>query len=161
MLWWPEAVRTAAAAGRSDIATRLVDDALGWSWCLREVRETLTALRAETGGDLEAAVCHYAQAAAGWEEWVFPYEQGQSCLRLGHCLVTLGRAKDAAGPLRKAREIFVRLHAGPALSTTCDLIERAGGRARRLPQRTRRAPACPEPGQGPRPASPRNPPGQP
>ena len=127
MLWWPEAVRTAASAGRKDIAIRLVDDALDWSWCLREVRETLTALRAETGGDLEAAVRHYAQAAAGWEEWVFPYEQGQSCLRLGHCLVTLGRAKDAAGPLRKAWEIFVRLHAGPALSTTRDLIERAGG----------------------------------
>ena len=57
-------------------------------------------------------------AAAGWRDFCVPYEEGHALLGQGRCLVALGRAPEAAGPLAAAREIFARRGAKPALGDT-------------------------------------------
>jgi hypothetical protein len=52
-----------------------------------------------------------------------PYEEAQALLGRGRCLLALGRAPEAAQPLREAREIFARLGARPALEETDALLE--------------------------------------
>ncbi len=44
------------------------------------------------------------------------------CLGEGRCLVALDRTREAAAVLDRARSIFVRLKAKPALAETDDLL---------------------------------------
>lgn len=47
-----------------------------------------------------------------------PYGVAHALLGQGRCLVTLGRAHEAAKPLEQARVVFERLGAMPALEET-------------------------------------------
>ena len=46
-------------------------------------------------------------------------------LGLGRCLVSLGRAREADQPLRRAREQFASLGAAAALAETDTLLQQA------------------------------------
>ena len=72
----------------------------------------------EAEGRHEIAADMFTDAAARWQEFGVPYEEAQALLGQGRCLVTLGRAPEAAAPLAAAREIFARLGAGPRSTET-------------------------------------------
>jgi class 3 adenylate cyclase/tetratricopeptide (TPR) repeat protein len=118
----PEAVRTALAGGGDKLAARLADGIEPVLPIQRNVLTTTQGLLAERRGECEAAAVRFAAAAAGWHAFEVPYEEAQALLGQGRCLLTLGRAPDAAAPLAAAREIFARLGARPALAETDALL---------------------------------------
>jgi class 3 adenylate cyclase/tetratricopeptide (TPR) repeat protein len=120
-----EMVRVACAAGDAALGVRLVD-LVEPTFPYHE--HALTAARAildEVRGDLEAAAAGYAEAEARWEAFGVVPERGHALLGLGRCALALERPAEAAGALRGAREIFVRLGAKPALAEADRLLERA------------------------------------
>jgi hypothetical protein len=80
------------------------------------------ALLAEARGEHRAAA-RFSAAAASLGSCGVPYEEAQSLLGQGRCLVSLGRAQEAAVPLAAARGIFARLGAKPALAETDGLMQ--------------------------------------
>jgi tetratricopeptide (TPR) repeat protein len=83
------------------------------------------AILAEARGETDEASTLYAEAAQRWERFGVVPEQAFALLGQGRCLVALGRAAEAAEPLREAREIFIRLGAVPALGETAALLAQA------------------------------------
>jgi len=63
-----------------------------------------------TGSPAEALPLHL-EAAAAWEAFSMPFEQGHSLFGAGRCLAALGRAAEAREHLEKARSIFGSLGA--------------------------------------------------
>jgi len=84
-----------------------------------------TAVLAELGGDLEAAVEHYGQAAEAWAAFPHVLQHGLSLLGASRCLLELGRSNEAGERGRAAREVFAGLGAAPLVSETDSLLERA------------------------------------
>ena len=122
----PEAIRTARAADErlayaiADEFERAVPPVM---YPLTElVRGTERALIAELRHEYEAAAAGFADAAAGWQAFVMPYEQAHALYGQGRCLSALGRAPEAAAPLAAARGIFARLGAKPALAQVDGLL---------------------------------------
>ena len=83
------------------------------------------AALAEARGDQLAAVDAYTEAASRWERFGVVPEQAFALLGYGRCLVGLSRPTEAAPVLQRAREIFERLGAAPALAETDGLLQRA------------------------------------
>ena len=84
------------------------------------------AILAEAEGRLEEAAVLHGDAAARWDAFHTPYEQGLSLLGQGRCLVGLGRPADAAPVLRQAGQIFTALEAASDLDEAEALLSRAG-----------------------------------
>ena len=127
VVYLPEAVRTALAAGDDGLAARLaggVDSVLPMQ---RHVLATTQGLLAERRGEHETAAAGFADAAAGWHGFAVPYEEAQALLGQGRCLLALERAPEAAPVLAAAREIFARLGAGPALAETDAVLAGTAG----------------------------------
>ena len=82
------------------------------------------AMVAEAQGETEVAAGLFAQAAERWAGMGVVPERAFADLGQGRCLLALGRAADADGPLRQAREVFARLGAMPALAETDALLVR-------------------------------------
>ena len=70
----------------------------------------------EARGDLAAAIEGYGDAAERWSSFEVVPELAFALLGQGRSLVASGRAADAAEPLARARSIFERLKAAPALA---------------------------------------------
>jgi hypothetical protein len=87
------------------------------------------AALAEARGDPRSAADAYADAEAGWERFGVVPEQAYALLGEGRCLLALDRPAEAALALRRAREIFERLGAAPALQETEVLLQRSTPRA--------------------------------
>ena len=111
----PFAVRTALRAGEDGLAARLAGGVETTLPMQRNVKASLQALLAEWRGEPEAAATLYADAAALWHAFVMPYEEGHALHGRGRCLQTLGYASEAGEQFAAARDIFVRLGAGPAV----------------------------------------------
>ncbi len=127
VVYLPEAVCTALAAGDERLAARLaggVDSALPMQ---RHVLATTQGLLAERRGEYETAAAVFADAAAGWHGFEIPYAEAQALLGQGRCLLALDRAPEAAPALAAACEIFARLGAMPALAETEALLAGAAG----------------------------------
>jgi len=129
VVYLPEAVRTALAAGDDGLAARLADGIDSVLPMQRHVLATTQGLLAERRGEHETAAAGFADAAAGWHGFEVPYEEAQALLGQGRCLLALERAPEAAPVLAAAREIFARLGAKPALAETVALLGRGDAHA--------------------------------
>ena len=113
----PEALRIAVRAGEPDLAARLVRDVpRSWKYAVCAVVGGKALL--QEANDEPAAADTYAAAAAGWRALGIPYEEAQSDLARGRCLVAIGRTDDALHPLTRARQVFANLAAAPAMAET-------------------------------------------
>jgi len=122
VVYLPEAVRTAVAAGDDALAARLVEGVDALLPVQRHVLASTHGLLAERRGEHLAAVESYAAAASGWQEFDVPYEEACARLGLARCLAAMGDERQAAGPAAAAREIFSRLGAWPAVAETQELL---------------------------------------
>jgi hypothetical protein len=115
-------LRTALAAGDSDLARRLADG-LEARYPLRE--HALCAARAQltehAGNHAEAATL-YADAAARWQQFGNVPERAYALLDQGRCMVALADPA-AEQPLRQAAELFSSMGYRPALTETETLLE--------------------------------------
>ena len=85
----------------------------------------VNAALAEANVDLAGAAEGYADAAQRWQAFGVVPEQAFALLGQGRCLTHLGRTSEAAPVLHRAREIFTRLQAAPALAETDQLLQQA------------------------------------
>jgi class 3 adenylate cyclase/tetratricopeptide (TPR) repeat protein len=119
-----EAVRTALGIGDRALAERLAN---GFQASYPYEEHALCAARAmvaEAKGETETAAGLFEEAALRWEGMEVVPERAFAYLGQGRCLLGLGRAAQADGPLRQAREVFGRLGAEPALAETDALLAR-------------------------------------
>jgi class 3 adenylate cyclase/tetratricopeptide (TPR) repeat protein len=121
----PEGVRVALQAGDRQVAHEVARRCLPNTPFEEAVANTAESQLREAGGEQEAAAAGFAEAAARWHEFDVPYEEAQSLLGQGRCLVALGRAPEAAPVLEQARAIFAKLKAKPALEETKALLTQA------------------------------------
>ena len=117
----PAAARAAIRCGDAGLAERLCRLVRGALPAVQNALASVAALRAEAGGEREAAATGFADAANRWHDFQVPYEEAQALLGRARCMVRLGRASEAAAPLAAAREIFSRLGAKTALVETDEL----------------------------------------
>jgi hypothetical protein len=112
----PAMVRTAVAVGEGDLAKRLATGVEAKHPYESHAVVAANAVLAEVRGDLEAATAAYADAASRWARFGVVLEEAFALLGEGRCLVTLGGPAEALPVLQRAREIFARLGAAPALA---------------------------------------------
>ena len=112
-------VRIALAAGDEDLADRLAAAVQQVTPYHAHALRTAQALLAEHRGDHKAAADLFRDAAERWESFGVVWECAQALLGLGRCLLALS-SPDAEVHLREAREVFVRLKAGPLIERTDD-----------------------------------------
>ena len=117
------AIRLALRVGDSPLAERLVAQATTLTPADRLAATVAQSLVDEAHGELETAAAGFADAAAGWHDFGVLYEEAQALLGQGRCLVALGTTDEALGTLSRAREIFERLGARPALAETDELMQ--------------------------------------
>ena len=121
----PAMVRTALKVGDPTLAERLV---VGVEPRYPYAEHALLAASAalnESHGDLGAAADAYADAADRWGRFGVVPEQAFALLGRGRCLIGFARPTEAVPVLQRAREIFQRLRAAPALDETDALLQRA------------------------------------
>jgi hypothetical protein len=121
----PDTVRTALAAGDSDLATRLAEGVEPIYPLHEHALATVRALLREHQGSHAEGAELFADAAGRWERFEMPWERALALLGQGRCLLATGRPAEASGPLRRAREVFTELGAKPAVADTDALLERA------------------------------------
>ena len=129
----PEAVRTAIESGGLELAAGIARDMELLLPASRlplqqHVITTCTALVLETRGGRDAAAAGFGAAAQSWCDFCMPHEEAHALFGQGRCLVALGRAQEAAAELQRAREIFARLGARPALAEVDLLLAQVAAR---------------------------------
>jgi class 3 adenylate cyclase/tetratricopeptide (TPR) repeat protein len=119
--------RLAAAAGRSDLAARVIDlnEQEQPSPLAQNALLAGRAVLAEARGDLDEAIALYSEAERRWNEISYVLEHAQALLGHGRCLLALGRAQESAAVLRQAREAFAQLRAKPWLEEVDALLGKA------------------------------------
>jgi hypothetical protein len=118
-------VRTAIAIDATPIAEQLTAGyqpryALG-----EHALNTAEAALAEARRDLPAAADGYAASAGRWERFGVVPEHAYALQGHGRCLIDLGQPYEAAPILQRARTLFDRLRATPALTETDALLQHA------------------------------------
>ena len=116
MIRLAQAVRTSLAAGDRDLAEVLTEEVTSTYPLSQHALASARAQLAEHAGEHEMASVGFADAARRWRAFGVPYEEAQALLGEGRCLVTLGRAQEAAAPLAAARDMLSGLGAAPALA---------------------------------------------
>jgi class 3 adenylate cyclase/tetratricopeptide (TPR) repeat protein len=114
----PAEVRMAVELGDLGLARRIAAKTVASRALDGHTLVLFSALESEQEGEYDRAAQRFAEAASRWYAFGAPYEAAQARLGQGRCLVALGRADDAARPLRGAARVFRRLGAAPALSQT-------------------------------------------
>ena len=122
----PVLMRTALGAHDWELASLLVEEGAALSPLREHVGLTCRALLAEAREEYETAVAGFAAVAADWNDFGFAHEEAQALLGQGRCLAALGRGQEAEFAMRRAREIFMRLGAKPALAETDEWLARTG-----------------------------------
>jgi hypothetical protein len=125
----PGMVRTALAVGERELAERLVNGLEPRYPYAEHALVAAHALLLEDRGELHAAADAYREAAGRWERFGVVTELGCALLGSGRCVVGLGRPTEAAHLLHRAREIFERLGAEPALAEVDALLAQASERS--------------------------------
>ena len=118
--------RQLVALGRVDLLERLLAMPYGGTNAAGALRASWSAIAAEISGRPDGALELHDGAGVRWRSFGNPYEYAHALLGRGRCVVALGRAAEAGGPLREAREIFARLGAAPALAETDALLATLG-----------------------------------
>jgi hypothetical protein len=118
----PEMVRTSVRLGDVELATRLAEGVRPIYPYHRHAARTAEALLSEARGDAEGAAALFEDAASRWAEFGVVPERGFAMVGLGRCLAASGRSEDGAAALRKARDIFAKLGARPALAEIDGLL---------------------------------------
>jgi len=111
------------ALGRLDLLERLRAAPTGAIWADGLARTSWSAIAAEAGGRHADALDGFRVATSGWHAFGDPDEEAHSLLGQGRCLVVLGRPDEAATPVHRARRIFERLGAAPALAEADALLD--------------------------------------
>src|SRR3954469_4284531 len=111
----PELVAIALAGGAEDVAAAFLGSGYRSTGRIAHSFTAARAVAAEAGADFDAAHALYEDAAAGWAEYGFVLGRAEALHGTGRCLVALGRAQQAAMPLRDARASFAELGALPAV----------------------------------------------
>jgi tetratricopeptide (TPR) repeat protein len=109
-------VRAALALDDLDLAESIRREFLPVSPYAHHAAVASTAAILEARGDLEAAIAAYADAADRWATFGVVPEEAFALMGEGRCLAATGRADEAGEPLARARTIFERLKAAPALA---------------------------------------------
>ena len=107
----PDAARTLVAAGELERLEGVLNRIRPGLTRDRHAVVTARATLAEAEGRLEDALALHQAAAANWESFVVPLEQGHALFGVGRCLFGLGRKEEAASHLESARAIFGSLGA--------------------------------------------------
>jgi class 3 adenylate cyclase/tetratricopeptide (TPR) repeat protein len=125
----PAMVRTALTIGQRPLAERLLTG-VGSRWPY-ETHSLLaaTAALAEATGDFTTAATAYADTATRWEHLGVIPEGGFALLGHGRCLIALGNHADARPVLSRARSVFARIGATPALAQIDTLLGDASTRS--------------------------------
>ena len=123
--WLPAMVRAALRIGRKELALGLVNRIEIRSPYAQHALVSAHAALAEADGEIETALTGYEDAADRWERFGVIPEQGFALLGQGRCLLGLSRATEATPVLRRARAVFERLQAVPALAETDTLVQEA------------------------------------
>ncbi len=121
----PALVRTAVGLDEHGTAQSLAVDYRPHTPYAQHALVTATAALAEARGDHQAAADGYADAAERWERFGVIPEHAYALQGHGRCLITLGRPHEAAPVLHRARALFDRLGAIPALAESDALLEQA------------------------------------
>src|SRR3954447_1599719 len=111
----PELVAIALAGGAEDVAAAFLGSGYRSTGRIAHSFTAARAVAAEAGADFDAAHALYEDAAAGWAEYGFVLGRAEALHGTGRCLVAVGRAQQAAMPLRDARASFAELGALPAV----------------------------------------------
>jgi tetratricopeptide (TPR) repeat protein len=122
-------VRTALAAGDTQLAERLASGLDPVYPYRAHALVATAAMLAEARGNASEAADLHADAAERWERFGVVTERAFALLGQGRCLVALGRAEDAAAPLRTARGLFAAMGAQPSLAETDALLQRTAALA--------------------------------
>jgi predicted ATPase/class 3 adenylate cyclase len=122
-------VRAALLVGDGAVARRLVNGVEPAYPFAAHALVTTGAALAESDGDLATAAAAYSAAATSWAEFGIPYEQALALLGAGRCLIGLDRPAEAGPGLRKARQLFARLGAVPALAETESFLQQSASLA--------------------------------
>ncbi len=120
----PSIIRAAVALHERELAGRFVRGFEPRYPYAEHALVAAKAILAEADGDLEAAAAGHADAAARWERFGVVTDQAFALLGQGRCLLALGRPAEARHALARARTIFERLRARPALAETDELLRR-------------------------------------
>jgi class 3 adenylate cyclase/tetratricopeptide (TPR) repeat protein len=115
-------VRLALAAGNREVAERLVEGVAPVSPYSEHALVGVRAALAEADGEVAAAADMYTDAARRWHEFGVVAEEAFALLGAGRCLIAQGSGSGAAASLGRARAIFERLGAAPALAETDALL---------------------------------------
>ena len=127
--WATDMGRVARSAGDEELTARTVPSVPEGVPLNRHLLSTCRAMVAEVRGNRESARVAYAEAASGWHDFGMLHEEAEALLGQSRCLVALGRPTEAAASLARARTIFVRLGAKPALAETDVVLARSSGGA--------------------------------
>jgi class 3 adenylate cyclase/tetratricopeptide (TPR) repeat protein len=119
----PQVTRVLVGAGRVADAQAYFDSGMASMMRLKHGGVAAAGILAEARGELEEAERLHADAAARWGGYGYPFEEAHSLLGQSRCLIGLGRAPEAAGPLARARELLSRLGAVPRLAEASRLLE--------------------------------------
>ena len=114
-------LRTALAAGDSELAGRLADGFEPRDPLREHALCTARAQLAEHNGDHAGATALYAEAALRWEQFGNVREHAYALLGQGRCLLALDDPA-AQEPLSQARELFTSMGYRPALAETETLL---------------------------------------
>jgi class 3 adenylate cyclase/tetratricopeptide (TPR) repeat protein len=121
----PTMVRTALGIGEIELAGRLVKGVESSRPYAEHALVAANAALVEARGDVPTAADAYADAADRWKRFGVVPERAFALLGQGRCLIALSRPTEAAPILQRAREIFERLGAAPALAETDALLQQA------------------------------------
>jgi class 3 adenylate cyclase len=103
------AVRLALACGAADLGEALLENLATPGARQALAATSARAAVASASGELEAAAALYAEAAAGWSEFGFIYEEALALEGEGRCRRQLGDTEGAGPLLAAATERFERL----------------------------------------------------
>jgi tetratricopeptide (TPR) repeat protein len=117
-------VRAAVRIGDRHLAERLLAELEPRTLYAKHALLAAEATPAEAHGDFQAAAEAYADAADRWALFGVVPEHAFALLSQGRCLVGLSLATKAVSVLHRAREIFVRLKAVPAIAEADALLRR-------------------------------------
>jgi tetratricopeptide (TPR) repeat protein len=114
-------VRAALELGELPLAESIVRGFDARNPYAQHAAAAANAATVEASGELAAAIAAYRDAADRWAGFGVVPELAFALLGQGRSLIASGRAGEAAEPLGRARTIFNRLKAAPALAEIAEL----------------------------------------
>lgn len=123
-LWWPNALRLAAALAAPALADELAATLLRSKAPNLAAKTTAEAMRRFMTGETTKAADLFGQSAEGWRRHAVPFEAAHAELARAACLLELGRASEAAALADRAADTFKRLGARPSLDVVRPLRKR-------------------------------------